>query len=99
MSSLIALAERHMADDLVPGLQIGVVCGDDESTAVRGVADVTTARPAGEETMFRIASITKTVTATVLVQLAKQGRIDLDDRVREYVPEFTLSDRDAADRV
>ena len=99
MRSLVALAERHMADDHVPGLQIGVACDDDEAVAVRGIADVTTGRSVGDMTMFRIASITKTFTATLLVQLAARGKIGLDDHLRDYVPEFSLRDRDAADRV
>jgi len=39
-------------------------------------------------TLFRWASISKTVTATAALQLAEQGKLDLDKDIREYVPEF-----------
>src|SRR2546428_49558 len=88
-----------MEQDAVAGVELGVAHGGDEQVECFGLADVRTARRTDDETMFRIASITKTFTATALVRLAMEGRIGLDDRLREYVPEFTLSDRDAADRI
>jgi D-alanyl-D-alanine carboxypeptidase len=45
-------------------------------------------RPMTPETPMAFGSITKTVTAAVALQLAEQGRIDLDDPVRRWVPEW-----------
>ncbi|MGY4389239.1 serine hydrolase domain-containing protein [Streptomyces sp. TE12347] len=51
-----------------------------------GVADVVTGRAAVEEGRFRAGSVTKTFTAAVVLQLAAEGRVDLDRPVRRYLP-------------
>jgi CubicO group peptidase (beta-lactamase class C family) len=43
--------------------------------------------PADTGTIYRIASITKVFTATVLMQLVEEGKVRLDDPVENYVPE------------
>ena len=53
-----------------------------------GVADVATGRPLTSDALFRIASMTKPVTSTALMQLVKQGRIGLDDPAEKYLPEL-----------
>ncbi|MBR2036130.1 MAG: beta-lactamase family protein [Lachnospiraceae bacterium] len=42
-----------------------------------------------EDTLFRLASMTKPVTAVAVLKLVEQGRIMLDDPVALYIPEFT----------
>src|SRR5437868_4415601 len=44
-----------------------------------GVADVATGRALAADALFRIASMTKAVTSTALMQLVEQGRLSLDD--------------------
>uniref|UniRef100_A0AAU2JU81 Beta-lactamase family protein n=1 Tax=Streptomyces sp. NBC_00049 TaxID=2903617 RepID=A0AAU2JU81_9ACTN len=51
-----------------------------------GVADVTTGRAAIEQGRFRAGSVTKTFTSAVVLQLAAEGRVDLDRPVRWYLP-------------
>ena len=46
------------------------------------------AAPLSSDTLFLIASITKPVVALGVLRLAEQGRLMLDDRVEEYIPEF-----------
>ncbi len=53
-----------------------------------GVADVATARPLANDSMFRIASMTKPVTSVALMQLVEQGKIGLDDPASKYLPEL-----------
>jgi len=53
-----------------------------------GVADVSTGRPLTTDALFRIASMTKAVTSTALMQLIEQGRISLDDPADKYLPEL-----------
>src|SRR5580658_3125882 len=53
-----------------------------------GVADVATGRPLTQDSMFRIASMTKPVTSLALMQLFEQGKIGLDDAVEKYLPEL-----------
>ncbi len=45
--------------------------------------------PVDEDTVFGIASLTKTFTATALLQLAAEGRVDLEDRLVNFFPDFS----------
>ncbi len=51
-----------------------------------GVADRESARPASPDTLYRIASITKVFTSTLLVVLRDRGVVRLDDPVARYLP-------------
>ncbi|MFD5418195.1 serine hydrolase domain-containing protein [Streptomyces sp. NPDC127069] len=51
-----------------------------------GVADVRDGRAAVEDARFRAGSVTKTFTAAVVLQLAAEGKVDLDRPVQDYLP-------------
>ena len=53
-----------------------------------GVADVSNGRPLTVDALFRIASMTKAVTSTALMQLIEQGRLGLDDPAEKFLPEL-----------
>ena len=53
-----------------------------------GAMDVDSQRPMAVDSMFRIASMTKAVTSTALMQLVEQGRVGLEDPVSKYLPEL-----------
>ena len=73
----------------VPALSVAIVRGDDVIlNAAYGHADVATGRKATDATGYRIASITKTFTATAVMQLCERGLVRLDERVERYVPWF-----------
>ena len=55
-----------------------------------GMADIASARPITEDTVFRIASISKTFTAIAVMQLYEQGLIDLDAPANSYLKAFQL---------
>ncbi|WP_037879096.1 serine hydrolase domain-containing protein [Streptomyces sp. NRRL S-378] len=57
-----------------------------------GVADIRTGRDAVEQGRFRAGSVTKAFTAAVVLQLAAEGRVDLDGPVRRHLP-GTVPDR------
>lgn len=76
---------RHSA----PGAVVGVV--EDDRLAWghgAGFTDLETATAPSASTCFRIASITKTFTATALVQLRDEGALSLDDPLAMHLPEF-----------
>ena len=58
-----------------------------------GYADLATETPAGKETVYRVGSITKVFTATALMQLRDAGKVNLDDPIENYVPEFKIKSR------
>lgn len=74
----------------IPGVQAAVRSGDELvlSTAV-GVADLDTGAPLTPVHLFRIASHSKTFTATAVLQLVEAGRMRLDDPIGRHVPEVS----------
>jgi CubicO group peptidase (beta-lactamase class C family) len=53
-----------------------------------GFADLETQKPIEDNTIFRIFSMTKPVTAVALMTLYDEGKFNLDDNVSKYIPEF-----------
>jgi serine beta-lactamase-like protein LACTB, mitochondrial len=53
-----------------------------------GLADVENEVPARANTVYRIASISKAIAATAVMQLAERGRVNIDDPVQKYVRTF-----------
>lgn len=53
-----------------------------------GVADLETQRPMQIDTLFRMASMTKPVTAVAVLMLMEEGKVLLSDAISKYIPEF-----------
>ena len=53
-----------------------------------GLADIENNVPAKNNTLYRIASISKAITAVAIMQLVEQNKINLDEDVRTYLPYF-----------
>ncbi|MGK5548738.1 serine hydrolase domain-containing protein [Streptomyces sp. URMC 127] len=83
----------------VPGLAVGILMDGQEVYASHGVTSLAHPLPVDEHTLFHLASVTKTFTATALMRLAAEGRVELDAPVRRYVPELKLADEAAAERI
>ena len=88
-----------MATYSVPGVAIGVIDADGPRAWGFGVTNVDHPLPVDPDTVFEIASITKTMTATVAARLAAAGRLDLDAPVRRYLPEFAVADATVGESV
>ena len=70
-------------------ISVALVHGDDlVYTYAYGQADPVAGIPADTQTIYRFGSMTKVFTATALMQLEEQGKIDLDAWPGEYIPEF-----------
>ena len=76
----------------IPGVAVGVHLDGRDVYACHGVTSVENPLPVNEHTAFALASVSKTFTASAVLSLAAQGRIDLDAPVRRYVPELVLAD-------
>ncbi|MFP4064369.1 MAG: serine hydrolase domain-containing protein [Bacteroidales bacterium] len=57
-----------------------------------GFADFRNNTPLNPETPFQIASISKTFTAAAVLLLQEKGRLNIDDPVKTYIPEFPYED-------
>lgn len=76
------------------GLAVGLVRGGRvEFFHAHGLADIQSGRPIGNDTVFRIASITKTFTAVAVMQLWERGLVDLDAPASEYLRAFRVLPR------
>lgn len=51
------------------------------------------------DTVFRLASVSKTFAATVTTMLASEQQLDLSDKITKYVPNFSLATTGAADKI
>ena len=89
------LARRHG----VPGASLAVLDGDLVVELATGVTSRSTGVPVTPQTLFQIGSITKIYTTTLLLQLADEGLLDLDQPVTGYLPGFALADQAARDQI
>jgi CubicO group peptidase (beta-lactamase class C family) len=58
-----------------------------------GYADLEKKIPADPQTVYRIGSVTKAFTALMLMQLRDAGKLQLDDPIEKYLPEFKIKSR------
>jgi CubicO group peptidase (beta-lactamase class C family) len=72
----------------VPGAAVGLLRDDECTVACAGTAHATTGKPVTAESRFGAGSLTKSMVATVVAQLAAGGRLSLADRVALHVPEL-----------
>ena len=72
------------------GLAVGVVRGGQPAFVGRGLADVASKTPISDDTVFRIASLTKLFTAIAVMQLVEEGRVDLDAPANDYLRAYRL---------
>jgi CubicO group peptidase (beta-lactamase class C family) len=90
--------EGQMSRHGIPGLSVAII----ENGAVtyrQGYGEAAPGRPMTADTPQPIGSISKTVTATAVLQLVEDGLINLDEPVRTYLPEFTVADAQASREV
>lgn len=85
---LEAFVERTMAAQQITGMSIAVVHGDFRWSRGFGFADLENRVPATAESSYRMASVSKPMTAVAILKLADEGKIDLDAEVQKYVPYF-----------
>ncbi|EJQ29379.1 hypothetical protein IEC_05822 [Bacillus toyonensis] len=69
-----------------PGILAKTSEGEKTWGYAAGVADLSTKKPMKTDFRFRIASVTKTFTATVVLQLAGENRLNLDDSIEKWLP-------------
>jgi CubicO group peptidase (beta-lactamase class C family) len=86
---LDATVKRAIAGKPMAGLSVAVVArGDLVLARGYGFADLGAKRPAAADTIYRVGSITKSFTAAVIVKLAAQGKLAIDDPITRYLPGY-----------
>jgi len=85
-------APRILKQYGVPGMAIGtVIHGDPGQVYVYGLADVARGRPITPRTVFRVASLSKSVTAWGVLTLVDAGKVKLDQPVERYLGGWPLA--------
>jgi len=87
LAALVTAAAEKFA---IPGVAVAVWADGTETYACHGVTSLEDPRPVHEHTLYSVGSISKTFTATAMMRLVAQGRVDLDAPVRRYLPELVL---------
>lgn len=85
-----------MEEKSVPGVVVGLLHAGEIQIAAVGVTNLDHPLPVTEDTLFQIGSITKTFTGTAVMRLVEMGKLDLNARIRDYLPEFQVRDGAAA---
>ena len=95
LQAAIALVDAQLAreqrDRKIPGLSAGIVY--DQALIWQrgyGYANLEKQIPADERSVYRVASITKLFTSTMLMLLRDAGKVNLDDPIEKYLPEFRI---------
>ena len=81
----------RLQDSAIPGAAVALIRGD-RVLMVRGYGHDSTDTPVTGDSLFRIASLSKSFTALAVMQLVDAGLVALDDPVRQHLPEFVMAD-------
>jgi D-alanyl-D-alanine carboxypeptidase len=88
-TALAGALDSIRAGAALPGIQAAIVFPDGSTwTGQSGVGVIATAAPVTADTLFSVASITKTFVATLVLRLAGRGTIGLDDPLSRYLPSY-----------
>ena len=88
MSNLYDTLQAYVSNGSVPGAVGLVASGGRVEVRAAGSADVDGTSPMARDSIFRIASITKPITAAAVMMLVEDGRIALEDPARRWLPEL-----------
>ena len=92
-TDLEAAISKFMSTNHAPGISVAVVeHGAEVWSEGFGYADLENSVPATRYTLYRLASISKPLTATAAMLLSEQGKLDLDAPVQKYCPAFPVKD-------
>jgi CubicO group peptidase (beta-lactamase class C family) len=97
--SLDDVVTQAMQRHGVAGVAVGLLHDGIQQSAGFGVTNMAYPRPVDADTLFLIASLTKTVTATAVMRLIECGLLALDRPIRTYLPDFRLADMSVAERL
>jgi CubicO group peptidase (beta-lactamase class C family) len=94
-----ALLEERARRYKVPGAVLAVMKGNETFERAAGVVNANTGVETTTDSVFQIGSITKTFTATQVMQLVEAGRVELDRPIWGYLPEFNVGDPEATTEI
>jgi CubicO group peptidase (beta-lactamase class C family) len=88
-----------LAEYGIPSAAVGVLHNGEITEFAVGVKNVESNENATTDTVYQCGSMTKTWTALAFMRLVDEGKVDLDEPVRTYLPDFTVADPDVSAKV
>lgn len=95
LTDLQAYAETQLEKHKVPAISIAVWHNGQLLQGAAGILNQNTGVEATTDSIFRIASITKVFTTSLVMQLVDEGKVDLNAPVKTYLPDFMVADAEA----
>jgi CubicO group peptidase (beta-lactamase class C family) len=93
VQELEKLAQKQIQENVVPGIAIAVVFQDKAVYAKGfGIRDVNTKQPIDADTVFQLASVSKSIGSTVVAELVGEGKITWDSKLSALDPAFAMFD-------
>lgn len=91
LAELQAAVEKIRTETKTPAIGIALVTGDGPQwVGGLGFASLEQQTPADENTLFRIGSITKMFVGIAVLKLVEEGRVNLDDKLRDLAPDISF---------
>jgi CubicO group peptidase (beta-lactamase class C family) len=90
-AAIDAVVQEYLHATGLPGAAL-VVTHDDEVVRAAGYGHTPTGERITEHTPMAVASVSKSFTALAVMQLVEAGRVNLDQQVHQYLPEFEMAD-------
>lgn len=91
VSDMDAYTETTRKSWNVPAIAVVIVHKGKVYTILKGTKSISDNSPINAHSRFHVLSLTKGMTATLMLKLAEQGRLSLDDPIIKYIPDFKLS--------
>ena len=91
LAAIRAFGEAELSFNHLPGMTLGIATPDGRRFVLNfGYANLDSRAPITADTLFQVGSITKLMVAALIHQLAAAGKLRLDDRISELVPQVPL---------
>lgn len=95
---------QHYADDIVaehniPAISLAVWQGGQLRQGASGILNLETGVKATTDSIFQIGSITKVMTASLIMQLVDEEKLNLDKPIKHYLPDFGIADPKASEQI
>lgn len=96
---LAEIVNRERLKWSVPGIAVGILRDGKIEKEGYGVTSLETSWPVTPDTLFEIGSNSKVYTTTLLMTLVDEGKLDLDELVKTYLPDLKLQDPTVLDEL
>lgn len=96
---LIRDIEEHVLSSMkegdIPGLSLVIIQGNKQTIKTYGFSNTEENRPITPETLYEIGSCSKAFTALAVTYLEQENKLDLDDKVSDYLPWFKVTNEES----